>query len=78
MPDIFISYSSSDERIAKFVHAHLVAEGVSAFLASVSLRPGDKWTPKIFSNLNAASWVIFLASKKACSSPYVLQELARR
>jgi hypothetical protein len=75
MHDVFISYNSSDERLARFVHQHLVAEGVSAFLASVSLKPGDKWTPEVFTNLNAAKWVIFLASRKACASPYVLQEL---
>ena len=75
MSDVFISYNSADERLARFVHQHLVAEGVSAFLASVSLQPGDKWTPEVFSNLSAAKWVIFLASRRACTSPYVLQEL---
>ena len=75
MIDVFISYTSADERIARFVHDHMAAEGVSVFLASVSLKPGDKWTPEVFKNLNSAKWVVFLASRAACSSPYVLQEL---
>lgn len=75
MTDVFISYSTADERIARFVHDHMTAEDLRVFLASVSLKPGDRWTPEVFRNLNAAKWVIFLASRAACASPYVLQEL---
>ena len=75
MTDVFISYTSADERVARFVHDHMASEGIQVFLASASLKPGDKWTPEIFRSLNAAKWVVFLASRAACSSPYVLQEL---
>lgn len=75
MPDVFISYSSSDEPFAKFLHRHLSDEGLSVFLASVSLNPGDKWSEEIFKSLKDATWVLFLCSHNACLSPYVQQEL---
>lgn len=75
MPDVFISYSTKDEPIAQFVHKHLMSEGVSVFLASVSLEPAARWSPEILSNLKASNWVFFLASAAACESPFVQQEL---
>lgn len=75
MPDVFISYSTQDERLAQFVLKHLTSEGLSVFLASVSLEPGVRWAPEILSNLKTSSWVFFLASQAACSSAFVQQEL---
>jgi TIR domain len=75
MADIFISYSSEDEQLAQFVYRHLIEEGVSVFLASVSLAPGQKWAVDIMRALDASKHVIFLASKAACRSAYVQQEL---
>ncbi len=75
MPDCFISYSSSDERLARFVEAQLRANGVAVFMASVSLRPGQNWSEEIWRHLRVSSWIIFLASRDACGSSYVNQEL---
>lgn len=75
MPDVFISYSSSDEPFAQFLHRHLSDEGLNVFLASVSLQPGDKWDDAILKSLRDATWVLFLCSRNACSSPFVQQEL---
>ena len=75
MNDAFISYSNEDEHLAKFVHDHLKTQNITAFLASVSIPHGEKWSPKVWSALNSAQWVIFLASKAACASPHVQQEL---
>lgn len=75
MPDIFISYSSADQKLATFLHEHLTAEGVSVFMASVSLLPGQRWPQEILRALQESSWVLFLASKAACASPWVQQEL---
>lgn len=75
MSDVFISYSSQDERLARFVASHLQEEGVSVFLAALSLKPGDNWSKEIFKSLGASSWVLFLASRAACRSAYVQQEL---
>jgi hypothetical protein len=75
MSDAFISYASKDDGLAKFVHEHLKAEGVSSFLASVSIAPGERWSPTVLNELRASQWVIFLASRAACQSGYVQQEL---
>lgn len=75
MPDVFISYSKQDEHIAQFMYKHLSIEGVSTFLASVSIRPGTEWSPEILNNLKYSNWIFFLASKSACLSPFVQQEL---
>jgi len=75
MPDCFISYSSADDELARFVEAHLRAQGLDVFLASVSLQPGQKWSEVVWANLRASNWVVFLASRVACQSPYAQQEL---
>ena len=75
MPDCFISYSSNDERFATAVHRDLTARGLSVFMAKISLNPGDRWAAEILQALAQSTWVIFLASKAACASPYVQQEI---
>jgi hypothetical protein len=75
MAHVFISYSSQDEGLAQFIYRHLTAEAIGVFLAPVSLRPGDHWSTEIMNNLRGSTWVILLASRAACQSPFVQQEL---
>lgn len=75
MADVFISYSSADQQFANFLYNHLTNEGISTFMASASIKPGQKWSEEIFANLRSASWILFLASKEASNSAYVQQEL---
>lgn len=75
MPDVFISYSVKDERLSQFVRSHLLEHKLDVFLASISLNPGEKWTPQILSALKMSDWVFFIASKSALESAYVQQEL---
>jgi hypothetical protein len=75
MPDVFISHSSSDRGFAEFLHRHLTSEGLTVFLAPVSLLPGQQWPQEILKALETSSWVLFLASRTACASPWVQQEL---
>jgi len=75
MPDIFISFSKEDKQFADFLHNHLIAEGLDVFQASVSLQSGQRWSQEILQNLKNSTCVIFLASKAACQSPYVQQEI---
>ena len=75
MPDVFISYSSEDGKFARWVHERLSTAGVSVFLAEISLEPGDTWDEKIKRNLREANYFIFLASRKACASQIVNQEV---
>lgn len=75
MADCFISYSSQDEDLARYVHSELITAGVSVFMAGASLRPGDDWTDRVWEELRRSDWVVFLASRAACKSEYVLEEL---
>jgi len=75
MPDVFISYSAKDERLARFVREHLVKQELDVFLASISLKLGERWTPQIFEALRNSDWVFLLASKNALASPNVQQEV---
>lgn len=74
MADVFISYSTTDEEFARTAHKALEQQGLSAFLAGMSLKPGDVWGDKIHSALRASPTVLCLMSKAACASPYVNQE----
>lgn len=75
MPDVFISYSAQDEKLARYVKDHLEYQKLQVFLASISLEPGHKWTPQIFQALRDTEWVFFLASENALKSHNVQQEL---
>lgn len=75
MTDIFISYSTSDSAFARMVHDQLQLLGVKPFLAELSIVEGSLWNDEIWKNLKEAKSVIFLASKAACQSPYINQEI---
>lgn len=75
MPDVFISHAQADIGLAEFLHRHLRQEGLSAYLASVSMSPGERWMPHIMDNLRNSTWVLCLASRAACASPWVMQEM---
>jgi len=75
MADVFISYHSTDENLAKHVHTYLLRERVKPFLARLSLQTGTEWEPSIRAELQRSPWVVLLASRAACASPYVLQEM---
>ncbi len=75
MNDVFISYSSKDESIARHLHNTLKGVGIDAFLATISIRPGENSAKVIFENLKNATWVFFLATKNSCESQAVQQEL---
>lgn len=75
MPAIFISYTKQDQKFADFLYNHLTNEGLSVFQSGLSLKPGQKWDRVILQNLKDSACVLFLASKAACQSSYVQQEI---
>lgn len=75
MADVFISYHHTDEVLAKRVYQYLIREGVNPFLACVSVHPGKIWEPSIRYELKGSPWVVLLASRAACGSPIVMQEM---
>lgn len=75
MADVFISHAAADSPFAEFLYRHLTQEGLSVYLASVSMPPGERWMPHIMDNLRGSTWVLCLASRAACASPWVMQEM---
>jgi len=75
MTDVFISYSAKDKKLAEQIHQMVEDIGYNVFMASTSLRVGEVWSSAILDDLQEAKIVIFIASKHACKSPYVLQEV---
>ena len=75
MPDCFISYSSEDQELAESVHKELKTHEITTFMAPVSIPPGQNWSKEIWENLRNSKWLILLASRAACSSPFVNQEI---
>ena len=75
MADVFISHAQADLPLAEYLHRHLTQEGLSIYLASVSMAPGERWMPSILNNLRSSTWVICLASRAACESQWVMQEM---
>ncbi len=75
MPDCFISYSNKDNKLADFIYSELNRLGVTSFKASASLLPGQQWSTEILNNLRNSNWVIVLASREACKSAFVNQEI---
>src|ERR1041385_7114325 len=75
MSDVFISHSSKDKDVARKIQEQLQAKGTTAFVASTSIAPGEKWSPEIKAKLTEAEWVLFLATPDSCASAAVNQEL---
>jgi hypothetical protein len=75
MSNVFISYSARDSAIARSIHERCLQLGLTAFLAEVSLEPGDQWKDKILAELKEADWVIFLATPNSCASDAVKHEI---
>lgn len=73
--DVFISYSVKDSQIAQNLYAVLGIAGIEAFLAEISLRPGERWKDQILENLRQSKWVLFLATPNSCCSDAVKHEI---
>lgn len=75
MPDCFISFVRSDAAFARSIYKVMTASGLDTFLAPISIHPGQDWTDRVRRNLQSTRWVLFLASRRACRSAYVQQEV---
>ena len=73
MPDIFLSYSSSDRVVAERIQAMLAAEGYDVFWDQ-STPPGMDWDTWIREKLSESRCVLVLWSKASVASPNVRHE----
>lgn len=75
MPDVFISYSAEDEKLARWLYQSCQNLKISAFLASISIKPGSPWKQEILDNLREAKWFFFLATPNSVRSDSVKHEI---
>src|SRR5258708_2742263 len=75
MPDVFISYSSKDSDLARWLRDQLTAMQVNTFLAEVSVPSGHDWKAEILEQLRTADFVLFLATPNSCASDAVKHEI---
>ncbi len=72
---IFISYSSKDTEIAKFIHEELTKRGVDVFIDYRSIDDGDDFFERIAREVEERDRVLFLVSKHSVGSKWVKIEL---
>lgn len=75
MADVFISYSSKDSELARWLYDQLTALKVVTFLAEVSIEGGKDWKPEVLENLKSSDFVLFLATMNSCASDAVKHEI---
>ena len=80
MTSIFISYSSTDVEAGTRLRDLLDARGTRPSSAtrtpSTGSPPGTRWAAELFSNLERADVIVFLASEASLASPWCHTELA--
>ncbi len=76
MPDIFVSHSKFDNRIADKLSKYFERAGLDYFLDFKSLRPGDKWNSRIDNSLRDSNAVWILVSENALKSDNVKHEIS--
>jgi hypothetical protein len=75
--DIFISYASEDAKFVRKIGDTLERRGVSCWLASGALKPGDDWRSVIQDAIEGSKMCLLLISEKAMNpSPWVSKEWA--
>jgi hypothetical protein len=76
---VFISYSSQDPdlTLAQQFYEGLKAAGHEAFMAKRSIRPGEKWSLRILTELEQCDYFLLLLSEKSANSVMVKGEVKR-
>lgn len=75
MFNCFINYAQIDRRFPENFSRFPEAQGLSTFIASLSLSPGSEWADETKQALSNGKWIFFLANKSACTGPAVLPEV---
>lgn len=75
--DIFLSYSRQDVKRADHLAHALLGSGLSVWLGSNDILPGESWQEKIVENLTRAKTVVVLWSGSSVQSRFVLDEAHR-
>lgn len=73
--DIFISYSTVNEDIARGMKQHLSARGLRCWKAPDAIEPGESWPGAIIRALNECPIVVLIWTKESMESWGVLEEI---
>jgi hypothetical protein len=77
-PKVFISHKGIETKknIAGLLHKDLTRMGISSFLDSMNMKPGDKLIPHIDKAIFGCKVGVTIISPRYCDSYYCLHELA--
>jgi len=76
-PDVFISHSSTDKKMADTICAFLESKGVSCWIAPRNILPGEEWGDSILRGIHACRIMVLIFSKAANDSGPVRSEVDR-
>lgn len=71
---VFVSYGHRDMRIASELYDALQSEGLSLWMDSRAIRPGDRWVVEIEEQIRSADAVLVLITEDSLSSRWVERE----
>ena len=75
MSEVFISYSELDAKVGEYLHKSCNNFGIDAFLARISLLPGQRWKGEILYQLERCNWFFFLATENSIKSDACKHEI---
>ncbi len=73
--DVFISYSSNDEELAKTICETLESSGIRCWIAPRNIGSGDTWSEAIIRAIRTARAMVLLLTTNSNSSRQVLREV---
>ena len=77
MPDVFLSHSSKDKKVADAACAVLEQRGVRCWIAPRDVPPGMEWAEAIMSGLESCRVIVLVFSRHADESADVRREVGR-
>ena len=75
MAEVFISHSSADSEIAKMLYHQLEARGISCWISSKDIIPGEDWAKSINDAITKSSVFLIIYSKNSAKSTQVPREI---
>lgn len=73
--DVFISYASTNLRIAEVVCATLESKNIKCWIAPRNVLPGVEYAESIITAIENSYVMVLILSSSSCSSPHVLREV---
>ncbi len=75
MKEVFISYTSADQKVANQIVTYLESRGVSCFIAPRDVDPGKPYASNLMKAITECSAIVLVASDAINTSSHVLNEV---